>query len=87
LLAVTPEKTESWKWEDLINIMDDTLLRSKQRAVEPDMIDKTGYGLLLPSIISEFSSTNTNISLDMSLVITNVYNTIQSTNFVYNAND
>src|SRR5205823_3914963 len=39
LLAVAPEVTGKWRWDDLVETVLDTIERAKLRAVEPDMID------------------------------------------------
>lgn len=41
LLAVTPEENGKWSWDDLVGILNDTLLRVKLRAVEPRLLDMT----------------------------------------------
>jgi hypothetical protein len=67
LLAVTPEEKSSWSWDDLVEILNDTLLRSKLRAVEPGLLDQLKNpetGVLLPAIISTFSQQDLDISLD-----------------------
>jgi hypothetical protein len=67
LLAVTPEEKGSWSWDDLVEILNDTLLRSKLRAVEPGLLDQLKNpetGVLLPAIISTFSQQDLDISLD-----------------------
>ena len=70
LLAVTPERTGRWKWEHLVDGVLDTFARAKQRAVEPDQVDARGVvTTLLPALISEFSASRTNVSLDYSLNI------------------
>lgn len=71
LLAVTPEITGKWRWDNLAATVLDTMERAKLRAVEPDMIDSLkGFGTLLPSILSEFHTSPSGISLDYLL---NVY--------------
>jgi hypothetical protein len=52
LLAVTPEVTGAWSWDKLVGILQDTFDRARQRAVEPDQLDTTAYGHLLPAILS-----------------------------------
>jgi len=70
LLAVTPEETGSWKWNDLADIILDTFDRAKRRAVEPDLLDQQmGISTLLPALLSEFSTAKSSISLDYSLNI------------------
>ena len=72
LLAVTPEETGSWSWDDLIGTLNDTLARAKRRAVEPEQLEKEGFvwGLvwnaLAPALVSEFSTLATaDVSLDL----------------------
>jgi predicted nucleic acid-binding Zn-ribbon protein len=70
LLAVTPELTGHWHWDNLTETVLDTIERAKLRAVEPDMIDSlSGFGTLLPSILSEFHTSRSGISLDYLLNI------------------
>jgi hypothetical protein len=51
LLAVTPEVTGSWKWDDLVATLNETLDMAKKRAVEPGHIDGTKYANLFPGIM------------------------------------
>jgi hypothetical protein len=70
LLAVTPEETGTWTWEKLLGILNDTLLRAKLRAVEPQLLDtleRPDTGVLLPAILSTFSQYGLDISLDYRL--------------------
>jgi hypothetical protein len=70
LLAVTPQVTGRWNWDDLVGILNDTLQRAKRRAVEPLMLDKLDrpeLGVLLPAIVADFSQYDLNISLDYRL--------------------
>jgi hypothetical protein len=65
LLAITPEETGSWRWENLVASVLDTFERAKLRAVEPDMIDHlSGIATLLPSTIAEFTTGQSTIGLD-----------------------
>jgi hypothetical protein len=56
LLAVTPEITGQWTWAKLEGILNDTLERTKQRAVEPDLLGSTAFGHLLPAVLSAVTS-------------------------------
>jgi len=49
LLAVSPQLTGQWQWDDLIATINETLDLSKQRAVEPAHIDDTKFAQLLPA--------------------------------------
>ena len=59
LLAVTPQITGSWKWEDLVFTLIDTLEMAKNRAVEPDHIDKSELSHILPGVLSEVAPPQT----------------------------
>jgi hypothetical protein len=65
LLAVTPEVTGSWKWQDLQDAMIETLDMAKKRAVEPDNISDTECGQLLPAIMTAVTNHFTTISVDL----------------------
>ena len=56
LLAIAPELRGSWRWDDLVAIVTDTLDRAKRRAVEPDMVLQSEYFQFLPTILTEFSN-------------------------------
>jgi hypothetical protein len=62
LLAVTPEIKGNWTWQDLMDILNDTLDRAKTRAVEPDQIDNSAYAQFLPALLTAFSSSPVTIS-------------------------
>jgi hypothetical protein len=65
LLAVTPEETGSWRWENLVASVLDAFARAKRRAVEPDMLEELGgFAALLPSTIAEFTTGQSTIGLD-----------------------
>ena len=64
LLAITPEVTGHWKWQDLVDTLHETLDMAKKRAVEPDQIDKTDYAQLLPAIMAPMTPSLATISLD-----------------------
>jgi len=67
LLAVTPNETGSWQWDDLVDSVLDTFRRAKLRAVEPDQIGNLpGIGTLLPAVMAEFSTSRGSVSLDYS---------------------
>jgi hypothetical protein len=81
LLAVTPEETGHWNWDHLVNSVLDTFKRAKQRAVEPDQLDAQGVITgLFPALVSEFSTSRNNISLDYRLNIASVYKEIAALN-------
>jgi hypothetical protein len=68
LLAVTPEETGAWDWDDLVGILADTLRRAKRRAVEPEQLEKLGlaWNALAPALVSELSTLfKSDVSLDL----------------------
>jgi hypothetical protein len=67
LLAVPSAKRGHWNWDDLVNILNDTLLRAKLRAVEPallDQLEEPELAVLLPALIANFSKYDLDFSLD-----------------------
>ena len=56
LLAVTPEVSGAWKWDQLIAVLEETLERAKLRAVEPDHIGATALAHFLPAILTPTTS-------------------------------
>jgi hypothetical protein len=73
LLAVTPDETGSWKWNDLVETVRDTFHRAQLRAVEPDRIGEIStVGTLLPAVIAEFSTSRASVSLDYTLTLAEI---------------
>lgn len=67
LLVVTPQVSGSWRWDDLVGAVNDSLQRAKRRAVEPLMLDKVNkdeVGVLLPAVVADFSQVDLNVALD-----------------------
>jgi hypothetical protein len=67
LLTVPPVEKGSWDWDELVGIVNDTLLRAKLRAVEPALLDKVNKpetGILLPALLANFSEYDLDIALD-----------------------
>ena len=72
LLAVTPQETGSWNWDDLVGTLRDTLERAKRRAVEPEKLEEQGlvWNALWPALVSEFSTLQqADVSLDLMLML------------------
>lgn len=82
LLAVTPEETGTWKWENLLAVVLDTFDRAKMRAVEPDLLDQLNISVFLPALISEFSTSKSGITLDYSLNINYILEKVADLKFV-----
>jgi hypothetical protein len=51
LLAVTPEVTGHWQWDDLVATLHETLDMAKKRAVEPQHLDDTVLAHFLPAVM------------------------------------
>lgn len=64
IMAVTPEITGEWRWDDLMDTLNETLSLAKKRAVEPDHIKDTIWGQTLPALIAAISSNDSTPSLD-----------------------
>ncbi|MGM0532434.1 MAG: hypothetical protein ACQER7_13900, partial [Bacteroidota bacterium] len=65
LLAMSPQLDRGgWRWQDLIDILHETLQEAKLRAVEPEQIDKTGYANLIPATISTVTKYPVSIMLN-----------------------
>jgi len=67
LLTVPPVEKGSWDWDELVGIVNDTMLRAKLRAVEPALLDKVNkpeIGVLLPALLANFSEYDLDIALD-----------------------
>ena len=56
LLAMPTEFKGQWNWDDLLDVVNDTLDQAKKRAVEPEQIDKTEYARFLPATVSSVVS-------------------------------
>ncbi|MEX0328940.1 MAG: hypothetical protein AB3N07_09480 [Ruegeria sp.] len=52
LLALTPQYTGEWRWQDLVDTVHETMDLAKKRAIEPDHIDTTAYARFLPALLS-----------------------------------
>ena len=65
LLAMSPQLDRGgWRWQDLIDILHETLQEAKLRAVEPEQIDKTRYANLIPATISTVTKYPVSIMLN-----------------------
>jgi hypothetical protein len=67
LLAVSPLATGAWSWDALIGTLKDTFERAQRRAVDPDLLNNVSdppVNVLLPAIISEFSTSPDVFSVD-----------------------
>ncbi len=68
LLALSPKATGNWQWNDLLNVVNETLEMAKKRAIEPTHIDTLDYNKFLPAVVAAkpgqryFSSLNYTIA-------------------------
>ncbi len=53
LLAVAPNQTGNWSWDNLVYTLLETLELAKLRAVEPDHLDQTLFSQIVPAVMSE----------------------------------
>jgi len=70
LLAMPSDFRGAWQWQDLVNILHETLDMTKKRAIEPDNVDKWDYARFLPAVVSSMT----------------VYPLTASLNFAFNNN-
>lgn len=64
LLAVTPEITGSWQWDDLMATVVETMDLAKKRAVDPDLIKESQLAHFLPAILGPINDQDLYPSLD-----------------------
>lgn len=64
IMAVTPEETGQWRWDDLMDTLNETLAMAKKRSVEPDHIKTGVLGQTLPALLAAISSNDSTPSLD-----------------------
>ena len=64
ILAVTPEETGAWDWDDLMDTVNETFDMAKKRAVEPDHIKDQIWGQALPALLAAISPNDATPSLD-----------------------
>lgn len=68
MLLVTPaDFTGEWRWEDLVDALNETLDFAKRRAVEPVHVDQTAYARFLPATITAVTMNQLTISLHYAL--------------------
>lgn len=69
LMAVEPTNSGKWDWDVLQGVLNDTIRRSRSRAVEPDQImEHDTLKVLLPMTIASFDVKEANVSLDYLLL-------------------
>jgi hypothetical protein len=65
LLVTPPERTGTWRWDDLVAAVNETLDLAKIRAVEPAHLDRTAYAQLLPATMLTATRRPITISTDL----------------------
>ena len=70
LLVVPPTKTGTWRFDDLVAAVYETLDLAKIRAVEPEHLDDTAYAQLLPATV--MSATRQPITISTDLAVANL---------------
>lgn len=66
LLVTSPQFSENWQWQDLMDAIYETLDEAKIRAVEPEQIDKTGFASFLPATMACLTKKTITMSADFS---------------------
>ncbi len=67
LLALSPSLTGEWNWQDLVSVLDDTLVMARKRAVEPEQIDKTAFARFLPATVMAVTLRGLTISANLAV--------------------
>ena len=68
MLLVTPSAFRgTWRWDDLVAALNETLDLAKQRALEPADIDRTPYAPFLPATITAAQVAQLTIAADLAL--------------------
>jgi hypothetical protein len=69
LLAVPPQHTDRWSWDDVVDAVLETLELGKVRAVDPDLVAQTAFAQLLPAAVLPVSDAPVSIVADLSSVV------------------
>ncbi len=64
LLAVSPNLTGKWDWDDLMDTLYETLDWAKKRAIDPDLLNNTFYAQILPATYAAVSASGDTPVLD-----------------------
>jgi hypothetical protein len=67
LLATPAEFTGAWRWEDLLDAVNDTMDLARLRALEPSDVDATVYTRFLPATIMAATVNQLTISVNFAL--------------------
>ncbi|MBN7812313.1 hypothetical protein J0A68_15275 [Algoriphagus sp. H41] len=81
LLAVEPTQSGKWDWDVLQGVLNDTIRRSRSRAVEPDqLMEHDVLKILLPMTIASYDVKEANVSLDYLTLNDKFMQLVKSTN-------
>lgn len=64
LLAISPNETGYWSWDDLMDTIVETFDWAKKRAVDPDLLNTTMFSQVLPATYAAISGTDDSPTLD-----------------------
>ena len=64
ILAIPPERTGNWRWDDLVDTLLDTLDLAKRRAVTTDQLGQTALAQLLPATMTAVATRPVTFSTD-----------------------
>jgi hypothetical protein len=68
MLLVTPTDFRGkWRWDDLVDALNETLELAKRRALEPVDVDATPYAALLPATVMAVTVAELTISANLAL--------------------
>lgn len=62
LLALAAQRNGQWSWSELLGAVNDVLDSAKRRAIEPDHVQGTRYGWLLPATYAAYTFPEISIS-------------------------
>ena len=68
LLATPPQFSGAWRWDDLVQTLQDTLDMARLRAVEPQQLDQEALSVFLPATILATTWRPVTIAADLSMV-------------------
>ena len=67
LLMVPPQPVETWRWEDIVDTLHETLGLARLRAVEPSQLDGTPFASFLPATVMAATVHGTSIAANLAL--------------------
>jgi hypothetical protein len=56
LLATPPMHRGAWQWQDIVDTLHEALDFARMRAVEPEQLDDTALGFVLPAVLSSVTA-------------------------------